>query len=303
MRDYGKISPQFWIGKTGKSIRKQGIEAQLVALYLMTCPQANMLGLYYTSINQIGYETGLDTEGALKGLRGAIEAGFCQYDEDSEVVWVIEMAHYQIAQSLSPNDNQCKGIQREYNSLVESPFLPLFFDKYKDDFHLTQKRGATAQIEPPSNPLRSQEQEQEQEHDQEQEKNTPPTTDNLNQSVGDKNDVGSGALLPHVALSIEFRKHGIQTQPANPKLLALASQGVSVETVGAACQEAKTSKPGEQISVNYVIAIIERWSAEAAKIKASGAVPNSRDSPARTSRHSGFEKLDYSEGIKDGRIA
>jgi len=109
--------------------------------------------------------------------------------------------------------------------------------------------------------------------------------------------------LPHVALSIEFRKHGIQTQPANPKLLALANQGVSVETVGAACMEAKTSKPGEQISLNYVIAIIERWSAEAAKIKAKGAVPKSRDSPHATSRHSGFDKLDYSEGIENGRIA
>lgn len=303
MRDYGKISPQFWIGKTGKAIRKQGVEAQIVSFYLMTCPQANMLGLYYTSINQIGYETSLGIEGASKGLRGAIEAGFCQYDEESEVVWVMEMAHYQIAQSLDPKDNQCKGIQKEYNSLVESPFLPLFFDKYKDDFHLTQKRGATVEVEAPLKPLRSQEQEQEQEHDQEQEQNTPPKNDNQNQTMDDKGDSGNGALLPHVALSIEFRKHGIQTQPANPKLLALASQGVSVETVGAACLEAKASKPGEQISVNYVIAIIERWSAEAAKIKASGAVPNSRDSPARTSRHSGFEKLDYSEGIKDGRIA
>ena len=59
MRDYAKVSPQFWIGKTGKAIKKAGPEATIVALYLMTCPHANMIGLYYVPLMYIAHETGL----------------------------------------------------------------------------------------------------------------------------------------------------------------------------------------------------------------------------------------------------
>lgn len=38
MRDYGKVSPQFWIGKTGKEIREKGHEALIVSMYLLTNP-------------------------------------------------------------------------------------------------------------------------------------------------------------------------------------------------------------------------------------------------------------------------
>lgn len=168
MRDYSKISPQFWIGRTGKRLRKQGPNAQLVALYLMTCPQANMLGLFYTSITQISHETGLPFEGASEALRRCVEAGFCRYDEESEVVWVMEMAHYQIADSLDAKDNRCKGIQNEYNALPDNPFLEEFFEKYSKDFNLKNKRKSESPSQAPSKPLRSQEQEQEQEQEQKQ---------------------------------------------------------------------------------------------------------------------------------------
>lgn len=53
-----------------------------------------MLGLYYLPILYIAHETGLGLEGASKGLKSTIEAGFCSYDEDTEMVWVHEMAAY-----------------------------------------------------------------------------------------------------------------------------------------------------------------------------------------------------------------
>src|SRR5439155_917307 len=83
MRDYAKISPQFWIGSTGRKLRDAGPEATLVALYLLSNPHANMLGLYYLPQLYIAHETGLGIEGASKGLRRTIEAGFCDYDEAS----------------------------------------------------------------------------------------------------------------------------------------------------------------------------------------------------------------------------
>jgi hypothetical protein len=168
MRDYSKVGPQFWIGKTGKALRKHGVEAQMVGLYLLTSPHANMLGLYYVPKTFIAHETGLGMEGASKGLQGCIEAGFCQYDEDSEMVWVMEMARFQVGDELKGKDLRIKGVQNEYDSLPENPYLSAFFDTYAQAFCMSSKRGLESTLEAPSKDLASQEQEQEQEQKQEQ---------------------------------------------------------------------------------------------------------------------------------------
>lgn len=164
MRDYAKVVPTIWTGATGKALRKGGVEGMVVALYLMSSPASNMLGLYYQPVLYMAHETGLGLEGAWKGLRQCIEAGFCRYDEDTEMVWVVEMAAFQIGSNLKASDNRCAGIQREYAALPDNPFLHDFWDRYAPDFHMSEARGC----EGPSEPLRSQEQEQEQDQENEQ---------------------------------------------------------------------------------------------------------------------------------------
>lgn len=176
MRDYSKVSPNFWIGPTGKAIRKRGAVAQVVAMYLMTSPHANMLGIYHLPIAYIVADTGIPLEGALDGLQWLSEAGFCGYDDTSEVVFVYEMARFQIGVQLKPNDNQVEGVRREYRNLPENRFLLEFFEKYSVAFHLKETRG----LETPSKLLGSQEQEQEKEQEQKQEKTTmSPAGDHL----------------------------------------------------------------------------------------------------------------------------
>lgn len=165
MRDYGKISPQFWVGKTGKAIKAGGPESVVVAMYLMSSPHSNMIGMYYLPMIYLAHETGLGIEGASKGLARALEAGFCSYDEASEVVWVHEMARYQIADELAANDNRVKGIQREIDSVPENPFVSAFYDKYSAAFKLKKQAENASPLEAPRKPLGSQEQEQEQEQD------------------------------------------------------------------------------------------------------------------------------------------
>ncbi|EPY5418625.1 DNA-binding protein [Klebsiella aerogenes] len=166
MRDYATVAPQFWLGKTGRELRKKGAEAQVVSFYLMTSPHANMLGLYYLPILYIAHETGLGFEGALKGLTRSIEAGFCSYDEGTEMVWVHEMAAYQVGKALKPGDNRCAGVRSEYASLTENRFLSAFYERYKDDFHLNIKREMRQFSEGASKGLRSQDQDQDQEQEQ-----------------------------------------------------------------------------------------------------------------------------------------
>lgn len=169
MREYAKVEPKMWHGETFKALRKRGSEGVVVGLYLMTSPMSNMLGLFSQPVLYMAHETGLGEQGALKGLRDCIEVGFCSYDEASEVVWVHEMAKYQIAADLKATDLRCKGIQKDYDAMSENPFLGAFFDMYSAAFHMTNRRGSHSPIEgaskAPTKPLRSQEQEQEQEQE------------------------------------------------------------------------------------------------------------------------------------------
>ncbi len=167
MRCYAKISPQFWIGETGKALRRAGVDAQTVGLYLLSGPHANMIGLYYLPKLYIAHETGLGMEGASKGLSACVNAGFCAYDETSEIVWVYEMARFQVAEVLSVADKRSAGIQNEYNALPDNPFLSGFYDKYRAAFNMGVRRGIgepqVRYLQAPSMALPCQEQEQEQE--------------------------------------------------------------------------------------------------------------------------------------------
>ncbi|MBN6517035.1 hypothetical protein JZM36_09170 [Acinetobacter pittii] len=168
MRDYGKVSPHFWTGITGKQLRECS-ESIIVAMYLITSPHANMLGLYYMPILYIAHETGLGLEGAEKGLEWACKVGFCSYDNVSEMIWVHEMARFQVAESLKESDNRCKGIQKDYDSLPSNPFLEDFYNKYFEAFCMTHRREGKnnhyVEKEAPNKVLLSQEQKQEQEQE------------------------------------------------------------------------------------------------------------------------------------------
>lgn len=229
----------------------------------------------------------------MKGLAGAIEAGFCSYDADAEMVWVFEMAAYQVAEQLAANDNRCAGVQREYNDLPESLHLCGFYEKYASAFHMKTKRDFGSPSEAPSKPLPSQEQEQEQEQEQQQ----------------------VLAAVP-VAAPAQPKKPAEPKKPRKPTKIPLPDGFVLSESVKAWAaakghenlQAHFDSFVGKVRANGYCYvdwdqalqnAIRDDWAKLGQKqLPLTGAA----GPPARPSRHSGFENLDYSEGIEDGRI-
>jgi hypothetical protein len=171
MRDYAKVAPSFWTGRTGRALRGNA-EAQIVAMYLMTCPHANMIGVFTCPLIYIAHETGLPLEGASKGLQSLIEAGFCSYEADLELVWVHEMARFQIGDSLKPTDNRTAGVRNEYDRIPRSLIRQGFHARYRHVYHLLDEVFEEEKTEAPSKPLVSQEQEQEIEQEQEQDKSS-----------------------------------------------------------------------------------------------------------------------------------
>jgi len=170
MREYSKVSPAFWTGDTGRKLKNLGPHCQILALYLITCHHATMLGLYYLPAAYISADTGISPEGAMEALGRLSEVGFCFYDAPSEWVFIAEMARFQVLQDgepLDPKDNRIKGINKEYRNMPNNPFLFNFYGRYQKLFHLKECRGESP-YGAPSKPLPSQEQEQEQEKAQEQ---------------------------------------------------------------------------------------------------------------------------------------
>ena len=167
MRDYSVVSPRFWIGTTGKELRGNP-PAQVLALYLMTSPHANMIGVFHCPLIYMAHETGLGMEVASKALQSLIEAKFCTYEESSETVFVHRMAAFQIGDHLSEQDKRCKGVEREWSNIPSRQIQQAFFAIYSVAFHLPKQSRKARGTEAPSKPPRSQEQEQEQEQDKEE---------------------------------------------------------------------------------------------------------------------------------------
>lgn len=152
MRDYAQVSPQFWTGQTGKKLKAAGPETVIVAMYLMTSPHANMIGVYHCPIAYIAIDTGLSIEGASKGLQRAIEADFCTFEAESEYVFVHSFAEYQIGAELDPKDLRCKGVAKELEKVPKGQCWQGFRARYAVPFNLPEPAVAVSPFEAPSKP-------------------------------------------------------------------------------------------------------------------------------------------------------
>lgn len=152
MRDYAQISPRFWTGETGKKLRGH-LEAQVVAMYLMSAPGSHMIGMYTLEIPTLCHHIGLSLEGAEKGLARLEDLGFAHFDSEAELVWVPEMAAFQISEHLKRGDHRIKGVENELENYKKSKFYNRFVERYAKCFNLSIEPLNTASpLEAPSKP-------------------------------------------------------------------------------------------------------------------------------------------------------
>ncbi len=137
MREYAKVAPGFWTGDSGRKIRAAGPEALVVALYLVTGPHANMIGLYYLPVPFIAHETGLPAERVTAALSQLERIGFVRRDDAREMVWVCEMARFQVAERLKPADKRVAGIRALLERIPATPLRDGFVARYRQAFHLS----------------------------------------------------------------------------------------------------------------------------------------------------------------------
>jgi hypothetical protein len=174
MRDYGKVSPRFWTGESGRAMRGKP-NVQVVAMYLITAPGANMIGLFYLPMVLIAHETGMSETEAKGALDTLSRLGVAHYDHHQEIVWVPEMARHQIDDELRGGDKRKGGVLRELEPFLRHPFAADFLAKYGEAFQVPEAFAKRASATPSkglqdsAQPLRSQDQDQDQDQEQEQE--------------------------------------------------------------------------------------------------------------------------------------
>jgi hypothetical protein len=127
MRAYAQIVPTFWTRGSGKKLRGKPI-AQTLALYLLTAPASNMIGLYYLPLTTLCAETGLTTEQIKQALPDVEE--IAKYDTEAELVWVPECAAHQIGETMGTKDKKRSAVIRELDMAGKHRFVTEFMARY-----------------------------------------------------------------------------------------------------------------------------------------------------------------------------
>lgn len=132
-RKFAKIRPNLWKSEKMRNLSPNG---KLLAMYLLTSPAYSMIGIYEQSKVVAQKHTGLsvgDFDAALAELQ-AID--FVRFDEETEVVWVVDMALTQIADG-GLSEQQRKGVINELTRLkaeCQFPFVDEFINYYREKY-------------------------------------------------------------------------------------------------------------------------------------------------------------------------
>ena len=157
MRGYATLLSTFWTGTTGKAITAAGKDVRILAAYLLTCEQANMLGVYRLPLLYAAEETGLKRREILTAFEQLSRLGFAQYDDPTEFVWVVEMARFQLGLQpgtpLKDTDHRKRGSARIYHQLPSNPFLGPFYDRYAEMLGLPLRRDVLSETKPHPSPF------------------------------------------------------------------------------------------------------------------------------------------------------
>jgi len=135
--DYRKVGPTLWTGATGRWLRKQPRYVTVVAVYLMTCPSSTQWGLFYLPCVYIANDTGCTVDEVEVALERLQAHGFCRYDTEAEVVWVVNMCRDQVGE-IRGADKRAKPAAEAARELLGMPFGPAWYWHYQGALQLPE---------------------------------------------------------------------------------------------------------------------------------------------------------------------
>ena len=135
---FAMVERGFWSDETVGGL---STDARLLFLWSWTNPRATIAGLY--PVGQGPMRAALDRPDEARGarVRDALAeldaAGLVRYDDENEVLWVVNRARY-----ANRSPATVKGMEREWRECPPSPLRDAFKRKYGRVLELGRKRGA-----------------------------------------------------------------------------------------------------------------------------------------------------------------
>lgn len=147
MGAYSKVKENVFTGATGRELRRHPAEVREVQFWLLAGPGRDPFGIFIFEPAIVAPAIGRTEKKIRESLQVLIDLGFCKWDDATQFVWVIEMAHHQFDAPLKLVDKRCVTAQKWYAAAPRNPFLGEWFDRYVDDFHLTKGEHAVERRE------------------------------------------------------------------------------------------------------------------------------------------------------------
>lgn len=142
MAGYSKIRDTVFSGATGRELRKHSAEVREVQFWLLAGPGREPFGIFIFEPEMVAPQLGRPAKKIRESIATLVDLGFCKWDEETNYVWVIEMAHHQFDAPLKRSDFRCKTAQKWYAAHPRNPFMGEWFDRYLEDFHLAEGEHA-----------------------------------------------------------------------------------------------------------------------------------------------------------------
>ncbi len=134
-RKYCTVHPEILITKP---FRKLGPDCKLLAIYLRTCPQFQMVGIFNIAVEIMAKDTGLTIPTIEDCLQKLETIDYLKFDSEADVVWVIDMAVSQVSRGTL-SERQSKGVINELTRLYEDylPFVHDWIGRYGSRYGVT----------------------------------------------------------------------------------------------------------------------------------------------------------------------
>lgn len=147
---YGILLTSFFHGSTGMRLQAMGApgkDALLLGAFLTANDWANMIGLYEISLGKLSRHLPIlkSRTVVMRAFSVLDQERFAHYDEESEFVWVREMARIRLKLERGQvirNPRILTAAQNCYQRVPLNPFLSPFFDRYRIELALKHRRGS-----------------------------------------------------------------------------------------------------------------------------------------------------------------
>jgi len=143
------VDERFWSGETGRELKLLGKDAQLLALFLVTNPMANPLGLYNFTIEHVVRYLPMTVDEARLAMDALIGVDFVSYNDDTGMVFVHNMVSYQNGFNLKVTDTRLVSIHNKLRELpANEPLVQKFKSMYSDYLHIPKDNQPVMKLKP-----------------------------------------------------------------------------------------------------------------------------------------------------------